>query len=70
MIEITKEIYTGRVKWNGDHYFSGDEVKGPRVTDKTDSIMISHKWTDPFGNEWGDTVEVFEDSLKLVEEEQ
>lgn len=23
--------YSGIVKWNGDHYFSGDEVRGSKI---------------------------------------
>jgi len=62
MLELSKEIYTGKVKWNGNHYFSGEIVKGPMVKDATGRVFINHIWEDQFGNEWGDTVEV--DSLE------
>lgn len=69
MIRLSKEMYTGTIKYNGDHYFAGDQAKGYLILgDRTGRVLINHQWTDMFGNVWGDTLEVEPNSLKKVEE--
>jgi hypothetical protein len=70
MITLSKEIYTGITKWNGNHYFAGDIAKGYLVKGNVNNgTFINHQWEDLFGNTWGDTVEIEADSLELVEAE-
>ena len=66
MITLSKEIYTGIIKWNGNHYFTGDIAKGYLVIGAKNGTFINHQWEDLFGNTWGDTLEVEADSLKLL----
>jgi len=33
-------MYKGIVKWNGNHYFSGDEVKGSKIEWRGDELWL------------------------------
>jgi hypothetical protein len=67
MTKVNKEIYTGIVRYNGNHYFSGDWVKGSIVNSGN---FIEDASEDMFGNKIGRVVEVFPESLALVVEDE
>jgi hypothetical protein len=50
--------YTGKVKWNGNHYFAGDEVMGQCIKDGTGRVFIIDECTSLFGSKYTCTVEV------------
>lgn len=32
-------MYKAKVKWNGDHYFAGEEVKGSEIEKREDGLL-------------------------------
>jgi hypothetical protein len=64
-----KEKYIGIVKWNGNHYFSGDKVIGESF-EKDGKSYIIDEWEDEYGNEFKDTVEVTPLTIELIEGKQ
>ena len=59
-------LYTGIAKYNGNHYFSGDEVKG-KAYRRGDKLFILDLWIDHFDNEYTAEVEITESSLGLAQ---
>ncbi len=56
--------YAGVAKYNGNHYFSGDDVQG-RAYRREGKLYILDEWKDKFDNEYTQEVEISESSLCL-----